>query len=698
MLHGTTYATKKAVKRALIVAKVTEAYALYAEGKLKLLARDQTLFTRFTAEHRLQGDTDTLLCWLRSVEIALLAYERRQAAASKQAAAFFHPFRVLGQRKLLEGRASTSSQHDRNSLDFAPPRSDPFAPVLHSSREEAQLTQEVSPITQRQYRSRNNPQQEVEGLSATVLSSIFDLSSESTETPLKDDDSIVAVGPFGSIPLIQQEFSSDSSYLLSNHRDVALSFDTYTHSSHTSATPQGYRSERRHQQIERIDNLSQYIDGINNASANKQGSMSTEESSTSFVKPNMTFISGPMILEAEAVSTGGDHSISSDNLLSDSSTKSTSGDSLWSRSSDRRLLRFPLHRIIDAPIPTEVTTGAISGSQGSCIALNLGSTQGEDTSGDQSSVDSTMTGQLLHSVPKRSDIVIEEISVASRNPTAAAQLNNDIPYLQLAQDTADSVSIGTASVASAKVMAFNQWQDGLERFTFSPTSSDTTTAGPEDMTSSESTRRQQLEIVSTTSGSISTDSAGSAGFAWRTLPFAPPQADGFDTDSVPSLVDGDILESLSDTQGDIEERSGVSEEITEIWQVGDSEQRFTTAAGVVLPPIREEVNVSNLAHGMVQGMAISLWEYVLSLQQLHSDDQDISGQQTNDGSYQSEPAPSVASSLEYFPSDSGDTEASTTSYVSAISVIEVDTGVRLRSMLGTRIPYKEQDDPPEAEG
>ena len=57
---------------------------------------------------------------------------------------------------------------------------------------------------------------------------------------------------------------------------------------------------------------------------------------------------------------------------------------------------------------------------------------------------------------------------------------------------------------------------------------------------------------------------------------------------------------------------------------------------------------------------------------------------------------SIAPSLETF-SNGDDTEASTTSYLSGISVRVVETGDRLRDIPGTQIPYKEQDDSPDAD-
>ena len=132
-----------------------------------------------------------------------------------------------------------------------------------------------------------------------------------------------------------------------------------------------------------------------------------------------------------------------------------------------------------------------------------------------------------------------------------------------------------------------------------------------------------INSTASCSGSSPNDSADSADLAWRTLPLAPPQVGGFNNDSVPSLVDGDTPEGSSDIQSD-----------RDIDEVEDSDQIFIGDADAVLSLTVEANNIHQIVHGTVQGMAISPWEYGLSLQQLYLAEQEASSQQENEGSQQ----------------------------------------------------------------
>ena len=171
--------------------------------------------------------------------------------------AFFAPFRALGQQYLAMQRISAMEQQQ--------PQKPSTIAIGHRQREVDQMDQEVSEVTQCSYRSRIKPETPLKGFSDKVLNFLHaekpdDLSIGSpldtfppSEGPsdtiswesslrteatsiakaMKSDDSIASPGPFGPAPILEQEFTSDSSYVWSRRRDVAYSFDTLTSSSAT---------------------------------------------------------------------------------------------------------------------------------------------------------------------------------------------------------------------------------------------------------------------------------------------------------------------------------------------------------------------------------------------------------------------------------------------------------------------------------
>jgi len=78
IVHGVTRDEAKEMRSKLIKGKVAEAFQRFSDRKIWLLPRDHSLFTKKTMDERLKGDDDALLCWLRSVEVAMAAFERRQ--------------------------------------------------------------------------------------------------------------------------------------------------------------------------------------------------------------------------------------------------------------------------------------------------------------------------------------------------------------------------------------------------------------------------------------------------------------------------------------------------------------------------------------------------------------------------------------------------------------------------------------------
>lgn len=243
--HGAAVAEKKEVRSALIQAKVREAYRLSATGQFRLLERDKSLFRAKTESERLKGDFDPLFCWLRSLEIAKTAFEKRQERFATNATAFFQPFRALGRQRLLRS-PSVEAPKSSNSVEGR-----------HYLREIQQLRQEISESTQATYTSRRQPHVVFSDLQATQLGSILDegYSQSFIEYAASPETSIASAGPFHQRPLLDQVYSTDSSYVQSRRRDVVHSFDTITASSATERTPDGYRAATNRQLLNRMDCL-----------------------------------------------------------------------------------------------------------------------------------------------------------------------------------------------------------------------------------------------------------------------------------------------------------------------------------------------------------------------------------------------------------------------------------------------------------
>mmetsp|Transcript_24137 Transcript_24137/g.34594 ORF Transcript_24137/g.34594 Transcript_24137/m.34594 type:complete len:1267 (+) Transcript_24137:682-4482(+) len=331
IIQGNTQETRRAIRSATIRDKVKEAYTLYSEGKILLLPRDETLFERKILGMRLKGDDDTLLCWLRSLEVAINACEKQQSKAAKLAAVFFQPFRELGRQKLAERRLTMLQSQIEETKSFSEQRSvvnpeeEPY-----SQRETDQMETEVSDFTKSQYNLRRQKAIVVEGLGDTFFCNELDEEEQPGWYEMRSEDSIVSPGPFHAATVLEQTFSSDSSYIQSRRRDIAYSFDTFTTSSATIPTPEGYRAERRIAQMDHIDHLAEGIERMN------QGTPQDEDS---------TF--QPDTLGAQ--------------LPTDSDTSEDNTEQNWivdkshiGSLTAQQMLRFPLHRIMDeAPISSE---------------------------------------------------------------------------------------------------------------------------------------------------------------------------------------------------------------------------------------------------------------------------------------------------------------------------------------------------------
>ena len=232
ILHGDTKAAQRELRLALIKDRVKEAYERVLDTRLQVLPRDSSLFTRKQLEERLTGDADTLLCWLRTVEVATRAFEN---CRTKEIAA-----------------SETASPLSIEQADFIPSeRTD------HSRREVEQLESDVSVYTQSQYSDRKKKMAAMDDLQDIIL-----YSTQDSQTIISTEDSLPSPGPFHIKPILDQELSSDSSYTYSRRRDVVLSYDTFTASSAALDTPEGYRASRRQIQIVQMEELQQQMDTL----------------------------------------------------------------------------------------------------------------------------------------------------------------------------------------------------------------------------------------------------------------------------------------------------------------------------------------------------------------------------------------------------------------------------------------------------
>jgi len=85
-------------------------YEEYNSGNLLLLARDRYLFLKKSKSERLASGTDTLLRWIRLVELAIKSYERFHRQTQQYAERFFRSFREQGRKKLQESIQANLAQ------------------------------------------------------------------------------------------------------------------------------------------------------------------------------------------------------------------------------------------------------------------------------------------------------------------------------------------------------------------------------------------------------------------------------------------------------------------------------------------------------------------------------------------------------------------------------------------------------------
>lgn len=183
ILHGATLEQRRALEWGKITDEVKQLYEKYYSGQLLLLARDMYLFTKKPLSHRLEGDVDTLLRWIRIVEIAVRSYESEQSVQQRNADCFFRSFRELGRKKLQES-LQVNSPSDRIDLSVEGALTGKSL-LNHSWREKDQLSAEVSYHTQQLQRTSISIPP-LEGLADTILHDTLSSTTVVQESSLSD--------------------------------------------------------------------------------------------------------------------------------------------------------------------------------------------------------------------------------------------------------------------------------------------------------------------------------------------------------------------------------------------------------------------------------------------------------------------------------------------------------------------------------
>ena len=429
----------------------------------------------------------------------------------------------------------------------------------------------------------------MEGLRNTCFSSIVEASAIKSGVSDEGSDSIVSPGPFGTVPLIDREFSSDSSYQLSRKRDVQHSYDTLTHTSSGEITPEGYRAEMRRRQIDQIDQLIQRMGSISGLSVTASSSSLTVDHTAQFSSSlgEITPYHPPDSLRVIDWQGG----TTTDPSQMDEDSSLDSSDLLIYSSQDtdsfQQKLRFPLHRIADPRQNTRVTI--------SPQLLNRASALGADPMNETS--DSSLGPSFIPLAKPYNQIYIEEI-VGDTLPGSIVNPPTPNIYLQLAQGTPLS-SQDTETVENEdNILEFREWIAGLQGFT-TPSSLDSSIASSapsKDITTSTATTQQVLEILPTPGSTSSSqeDSSSSVSYIMRGMLLSPPQENEehstSDSEMVPSLVPGHEDETISDS-------SSVEELIMSDSRDAENGQPVYVAGA--------EPELAQLIQGMAQGLAIS---------------------------------------------------------------------------------------------
>ena len=581
VIHGDTRETSRAIRSALIREKASKAYDLYYEGHILLLAGDQYLFTKTPLNKRLEKDDDSILCWLGLVEVATKAYAAYHAKAQTNAARFFQPFRALGRQRLRGSfQALIEQQEHEDEVQTNSSQSCRLQGDHLRQREIEQITQELSPTIQQRCKRLQQALPPLEGFCDTILEGEQepegDLEHSSPETI---GGSFPSPGPFHVAPIVDRDTSSDSSYQPSGRRDVAFDYDDTTSSIISLGTPKGYRSIYRQRQIDRAESLLRCMQELFPSQGQENESLSHSSAYTT--------LSSGSSEESNRITDDTLDSITEEDTLSNESP-------LWSPSA-QRMLRFPLHLLVPTT-PDNPPPHHRRGSAGNEVEF---SAQGI-SEGEAASFSSSAGSFVQVRRPPSSRICIEEIfpSVAK---VAAASWENQVgsPFL-LAQESATGTGSSDHSEDMQVVNNSRDWWESGGDFTLPVGEARASSSNSgNSSTSQEDASNQILEIFSPAylSRPGTDDSTSSDGEQRRGLSVSPPQATDeqmeSDSEGPPSMEPGNEEDAISS--------SPTVEELVESDDIDTIEGRQGA---------EYTQNMTYLAQGMAQGMAISPAEYV----------------------------------------------------------------------------------------
>ena len=662
ILHGDTMEQRKTTKTKLIKDKVTDLYNLYYDGRLPLFARDQYLITKKPLEDRLKGDNDMLMCWLRLLEAAMKAYEVQQAKSQKHADKFFQPFRALGRQRLLESRAATMSQQQEVSTQEAY-HDPPTSKISYLQRDEIQL-RELSPATQSLSLQRGQPSKPVEGISGTILYRTFEADTEETmpnDRLLTDEYSITEPGPFGQIPLIDQEFTSDSSYTWSRGRDVALSYDTLTDSSATDVTPDGYRAHRRRSTIAKMDQLISHLTLLHRMPESSGTSTATASSSSG------NRIDSQVLVEDAARSAS---------ILSSSDSESSPASSqlvLHSQDADSfcQKLRFPLHLIADTR--QEITQSNPSASIGDNTTIGT----------RESSASSDVAPPSYHS----REICIEEITISNDVSGNTIDFLPPRDFFQLAQDSSLSSQDSEIISCNDNLLNHQDWNTGVWEFTPPSTDSDEHSLASREGYTSIVSRPflQVLQPPDTSSDSVAAQQV------WRSLGAPPMEA--LDVPPPVPLFYG-VIQGLSISPAAYMARDVEAEPSNDT----SSDQISIPDSMPSLSPrsVEEAVEVVTLGErAIAPNNGNSIADSASDDYAIYFDSGDSTAPNHSVGSEALDGEDTRSWQAEADGQWEGNTEASTRSFLSQVDVYRLDTNEFQLEGHVIEIPIRELDDPPD---
>ena len=600
--------------------------------------------------------------------------------------------------------------------------------VEYSQREQEHIHSDVSEATRSQYLGRKHGQEIVEGLYDTILSASFE-----GETPEGgEEESIVSPGPFHIKPIVDYETSSDSSYICSRRRDVRHSYDTFTASSATITTPDGYRRERRRSQIANIDDLQErlnalFSNGTGEGDDSSSLTLTTLEERTERHRILRNFQTGAGTEEASFTTKGSTKSMGQNQMTT------TNLSEPWSSGqSEQSLLRFPLSKI-GALIPPVHETTVQDGWEEHSSGTNITGVQEQYLQ----PVGSEKTVQIIE------EVVLEEMEKEGARPESVVRPSYELPYL--AQDSAEeSMESSTGYIAQEDNETGIASSGGYSHSILE--AGEISSVATFLSSSTAYSDRSILEIVHPIESSESgTTSGREPEYQWRSVPMQPPEDRTEDSDTTataPELSPGTETESgASPRRFILEDASSEQESAREERRVVPQEIQFMIDIQMEMEIAQQESPVgatemerSRLEpvtlRGNRQGTAMSPLAYIALMQLLHQEEDDL----LDLGSSQTESGLSTSPSLpelyeigytrqqqylnntmsqddnsanngegsdneertRYDASPSGDTVASTSSYLSEIEIHGIGTQQdNMAEYEGFEIPFRELDDPPD---